>query len=98
MIPVTVLVQMEVSGLCHADLSALEGRFPGGKTRYLVVSPLIEIDSDGEASGSMDMDMLALRAGDSDWVVAATLRYADRYMRTEQGWKFAKRERRAMMP
>lgn len=68
----------------------------GGKTRHLVVNPLIEIDSDGEASGSMDM--LALRAGDSGWVVAATLRYADRYMRTEQGWKFAKRERRAMMP
>ncbi|MDH0425411.1 nuclear transport factor 2 family protein [Stutzerimonas stutzeri] len=60
------------------------------------MNPLIEIDSNAEASGSMDM--LALRAGDSGWVVAATLRYADRYVRTEQGWKFARRELKPMMP
>lgn len=81
----------------HAQIQDwLLAALAGGKTRHLVVNPLIEIDSNGEASGSMDM--LALRGGDSGWVVAATLRYADRYVRTEQGWKFARRELRPMMP
>ena len=67
-----------------------------GKTRHLFMNPLIEVISPGQASGSMDM--LALRAGDLGWVLAATLRYTDRYVHTGQGWKFSERNLQPMMP
>lgn len=67
-----------------------------GKMRHLYMNPLIEVTSPVTASGSMDM--LLLRASDAGWVLAATVRYTDRYVHTEQGWKFAERALQPMMP
>ncbi|EJM21057.1 hypothetical protein PMI22_02237 [Pseudomonas sp. GM21] len=74
----------------------LQATLKAGKTRHLFMNPLIEVTSPAQASGSMDM--LILRAGDSGWALGATLRYTDRYVHTEQGWKFAERSLQPMMP
>lgn len=49
-----------------------------------------------QASGSMDM--LLLRASDAGLVLAATVRYTERYVHTGQGWRFAERSLQPMMP
>ncbi|CAN7566606.1 nuclear transport factor 2 family protein [Pseudomonas umsongensis] len=81
----------------HAEIEQwLLATLKPGKTRHLFMNPLIEVTSPGQASGSMDM--LALRANDEGWLLAATLRYTDRYVHTEQGWKFSERKLQPMMP
>ncbi|MBV7477631.1 nuclear transport factor 2 family protein [Pseudomonas sp. PDM31] len=81
----------------HTEIEQwLQATLKAGKARHLFMNPLIEVTSPIHASGSMDM--LVLRAGDSGWALAATLRYTDRYVHTEQGWKFAERKLQPMMP
>jgi anthranilate 1,2-dioxygenase small subunit len=64
--------------------------------RHLFINPHIEIVSPIEARGSMDM--LAMRPEGGTWAIAATLRYSDRYVRTDDGWRFAERLLKPMMP
>jgi hypothetical protein len=37
------------------------------------------------------MDMVLLAARDGAWSIIATPRYADRFARTTEGWRFAER-------
>ena len=55
----------------------------------MVVNHAIVVDSATEAHGSMDLVLLA--AKDGAWTVASTARYADRFVRTGEGWRFAER-------
>jgi len=59
-------------------------------TRHIMVNPYLVVDDAEHAHGSMDMELL--RKGDDGWRLRSTIRYADSFVRTDEGWKFAQRE------
>lgn len=56
--------------------------------KHVTSNVIIDIDGDG-ATGRTDF--VFLRAGDGGLSVAAVGHYRDRFTRTEQGWRFARR-------
>lgn len=67
----------------------LLGTLKGPPMRHLMLNNDIEIVSEREARGSLDMALLLHK--DGNWVVGPAPRYHDLYVRTEDGWKFARR-------
>ncbi|MFN2536672.1 MAG: nuclear transport factor 2 family protein [Mycobacteriales bacterium] len=61
----------------------------GPKLRHLTLNTAIVLDSATEAHGSSDLVVLAAMEG--AWTVVATARYADRFVKTAGGWRFAER-------
>jgi len=74
----------------------LRSTLQSGRARHLFMNPLISVASPAHAHGSSDM--LALRGGVTGWTLAATLRYSDHYVKTDDGWKFSERQLRPMLP
>ncbi|HEX8601124.1 MAG TPA: nuclear transport factor 2 family protein [Pseudoduganella sp.] len=62
----------------------------GPPMRHLMLNPVISVDSPDTATVTMDMALL--RGADGQWVVHASPRYADRLVKTAQGWKFLERQ------
>lgn len=57
--------------------------------RHICTNVSVVMDSENDAHGITDL--LLVVAKDGAWTVGATSRYADRYVRTAEGWRFAER-------
>lgn len=58
--------------------------------RHLMMNAVVSVESATTASASMDMALL--RADGKQWLLAAAPRYADRLVKTADGWKFLERQ------
>jgi 3-phenylpropionate/cinnamic acid dioxygenase small subunit len=61
----------------------------GPSMRHLMVNATIFVDSATTAHGTVDMVLLSTK--DGAWTVSAAPRYADRFVKTTDGWRFAER-------
>jgi SnoaL-like domain len=87
-------------GSIHIGEQPIEGRAAirewiastdaAGPMRHLMLNSYICVTSPDEAHGSLDMALLGQR--DGRWIVRTAPRYADSFVRTVDGWRFAKRE------
>ncbi len=59
------------------------------KLRHIMGGVTVTLDSATEAHGAADMVLLA--AVEGSWIVAGAPRYVDRYVKTDDGWRFAER-------
>lgn len=59
------------------------------KLRHIMGGVTVTVDSATEAHGVADMILLA--AVEGSWIIAGAPRYADRYVKTDDGWRFAER-------
>lgn len=74
----------------HDELRAwIKKVHSGPKLRHMMVNALITIDT--PTTARMVVDMALLRAEGAKWVLAAAPRYADKLVRTDNGWKFLER-------
>jgi hypothetical protein len=67
----------------------LLGTLKGPAMRHMMLNSFIEVESEDTARGSLDMALLLRK--DDRWMVGPTPRYDDQYVRTAEGWKFARR-------
>lgn len=61
----------------------------GPKLRHLMTNAVVTVETPDTAS--MVVDMALLRAEGGAWVLIAAPRYADKLVRTSEGWKFKER-------
>ncbi|MGY2127215.1 nuclear transport factor 2 family protein [Blastococcus sp. SYSU DS0617] len=59
------------------------------KLRHMMAGVTVTVDSATEAHGVADMILLA--AVEGSWIIAGAPRYVDRYVKTDDGWRFAER-------
>lgn len=59
------------------------------KLRHIMGGVTVTMDSATEAHGAADMVLLA--AVEGSWIIAGAPRYVDRYVKTDDGWRFAER-------
>lgn len=79
---------MQAAGV-DAIMAQFDGRFAVlGPGHHVMHDIQIDFDSDNEARGRVSGHAELWR---NDQMMVAALRYADRYRRTELGWKFAER-------
>jgi hypothetical protein len=92
-----VLDTGSVKATGHAELREwLVGVQADRPMRHLVSNVAITVDSPTTATGQMDLLLLGEKEG--RWVVAATMRYADRYRKVDDNWLFAERVLEARLP
>jgi hypothetical protein len=67
----------------------LLGTLKGPPMRHMMLNSFIDVMSEDSARGSLDMALLLRK--DDRWELGPAPRYDDQYVRTADGWKFARR-------